>query len=111
WDWGDGTTSLSWFPATHTYKQNGSYTVTVTAPTPTGPVSDTGSITVTNAADAGCSIAVTASPDVISLRGGRISEQIVVQLWDSAGGAISLSDRTVTFSSSAVQLIKVDAGG
>ena len=31
WDWGDGTTSLSWFPASHRYAVDGSYTVTVTA--------------------------------------------------------------------------------
>jgi hypothetical protein len=31
WDWGDGTTSVSWFPASHRYAADGSYTITVTA--------------------------------------------------------------------------------
>ena len=31
WDWGDGTTSVSWFPASHRYAVDGSYTITVTA--------------------------------------------------------------------------------
>ena len=31
WDWGDGSESTSWFPATHRYSTNGTYTVTVTA--------------------------------------------------------------------------------
>lgn len=31
WSWGDGTTTTSWFPATHSYAAAGTYTVTVTA--------------------------------------------------------------------------------
>jgi PKD repeat protein len=31
WDWGDGSKSTSWFPATHRYSTNGTYTVKVTA--------------------------------------------------------------------------------
>ena len=35
WSWGDGTTSTSWFPATHTYSdRTATYTVTVTASYP-----------------------------------------------------------------------------
>jgi len=30
WDWGDGKSDESWFPATHTYSSSGKYTVTVT---------------------------------------------------------------------------------
>ena len=36
WDWGDGVVVDSWFPATHRYGTNGSYTVTVTAFSSTG---------------------------------------------------------------------------
>lgn len=112
WIWGDGTTSLNWFPATHTYKQNGTYTVTVTAPTASGSVSESGSVVINSAADAGCLMTVTASPEVIALRDGRTSAQIVVKLSDSAGNALPLSDRTVTFSSSAAdQLVKLDSSG
>jgi PKD repeat protein len=31
WDWGDGSKTTSWFPATHRYATNGNFTVTVTA--------------------------------------------------------------------------------
>ncbi len=31
WDWGDGTTSVSWFPASHRYAADGAHTITVTA--------------------------------------------------------------------------------
>jgi len=31
WNWGDGLTTTSWFPASHTYAYGGSYTVTATA--------------------------------------------------------------------------------
>jgi len=36
WNWGDGTTTTSWFPASHTYAYGGSYTVTATAYYPDG---------------------------------------------------------------------------
>lgn len=31
WAWGDGTTETSWFPASHTYADKGTYTITVTS--------------------------------------------------------------------------------
>jgi PKD repeat protein len=31
WSWGDGSTTTSWFPATHTYAATGTYLVQVTA--------------------------------------------------------------------------------
>ncbi|MEX0325589.1 MAG: immunoglobulin domain-containing protein [Puniceicoccaceae bacterium] len=36
WDWGDGQSSFSWFPASHVYEDNGAYTVTATAHTVAG---------------------------------------------------------------------------
>lgn len=32
WDWGDGKTEKGWFPQTHRYKGNGTYTVVVSTP-------------------------------------------------------------------------------
>jgi len=52
WDWGDGTDSTSWFPATHMYGANDVYTVTVTA-SPSGETAQT-FVTVTNAEDPPC---------------------------------------------------------
>jgi hypothetical protein len=31
WNWGDGSAEDSWFPATHTYANSGTYTITVTS--------------------------------------------------------------------------------
>lgn len=31
WDWGDGLSAESWFPATHVYAANGTYTILVTS--------------------------------------------------------------------------------
>ncbi len=110
WDWGDGTRFLSMFPGTHTYKKNGTYTITITAPTANGFVTGTGSVEINNV-DSGCSMSVTASPEIISLRDGLTSARISVQLWDSDGNRVPLGDRTVTFSSSTDQLISVDSAG
>ncbi|MBC7233808.1 MAG: PKD domain-containing protein [Chloroflexi bacterium] len=47
WNWGDGTTNDSWFPAVHTYAQSGTYLVTITAYTAAGyTASDTKTVTV-----------------------------------------------------------------
>lgn len=53
WDWGDGTKSLSWFPANHRYAQNGTYQVVATAVGCTTQ-SDTVTVEVTNSEDPGC---------------------------------------------------------
>ena len=49
WDWGDGTRSESFFPATHIYNKNGTYTVTVTTH---GPSSASAVATTTVIVDA-----------------------------------------------------------
>lgn len=50
WDWGDGTTNESWFPATHTYLTNGDYTVAATAYADTGESqTETCSVFISNA--------------------------------------------------------------
>jgi len=47
WNWGDGTEHDSWFAATHTYSQSGTYQVTVTAYTAAGySASDTKTVTI-----------------------------------------------------------------
>ncbi|MFC2169968.1 PKD domain-containing protein [Acidobacteriota bacterium] len=50
WDWGDGTIFDSWFPASHSYLNNGDYDVKVTAYTDTGwSRTVTASVTIPNA--------------------------------------------------------------
>ena len=47
WNWGDDNTSISNFPATHTYASDGVYTITATAEYPSGSTSTTISVNLT----------------------------------------------------------------
>ncbi len=111
WDWGDGTTSQAWFGVTHTYKQNGIYKVAVTGTTSSGLISESVAVTVTNAEDPVCSIAVRVVPEIVSLRDGHTSEPLRVQLRDAAGKWLPLSGRVVTFTSSAPSVVVADGTG
>lgn len=52
WDWGDGTSNNSWFPAEHTYDDSGTYNVTVTAYSAAGySATDTKQVNITNCGD------------------------------------------------------------
>ena len=54
WDWGDGPVADSWFPATHQYRENGDYTVRVTAYTDSGSLKTvTRGVTVDNVPSGG----------------------------------------------------------
>lgn len=53
WDWGDGAKTTSWFPATHRYAANGTFTVTVTA-AGCDTLTETTTAQVTNAGSPGC---------------------------------------------------------
>ncbi|MBI4332702.1 MAG: PKD domain-containing protein [Chloroflexi bacterium] len=46
WDWGDGSSGDSWFPASHAYAAGGTYTISVTAYDSAGR-STTNTVTVT----------------------------------------------------------------
>jgi hypothetical protein len=60
WNWGDGSSTLGWFPESHTYNSNGNYTVTVTATYSDGnTASATALVTV---ASNGGELLITATP-------------------------------------------------
>ena len=62
WDWGDGTSNDSWFAATHTYAESGTYVVTVTAYTAAGyTATETKTVTITNCGD-------TTPPNISNIR-------------------------------------------
>ncbi|HAX93047.1 MAG TPA: hypothetical protein DCY25_03705, partial [Bacteroidales bacterium] len=55
WDWGDGYVADSWWPASHHYQANGTYTLTVTVYCSTGETqSSSTTVTITNAEDSLC---------------------------------------------------------
>ncbi len=53
WDWGDGSKTTSWFPATHRYTTNGDFMVAVTA-AGCNTLIQTATVQVTNAGEQGC---------------------------------------------------------
>jgi hypothetical protein len=68
WDWGDGTSNDSWFPATHVYSQSSTYVVTVTAYTAAGyTATETKTVTVSCGPPPTVSIAIEPSPKTASV--------------------------------------------
>jgi hypothetical protein len=56
WDWGDGSTETSWFPAKHRYAHNGSYIVTVTGISSSGNCHrEQQQVDISGTDDGGCS--------------------------------------------------------
>lgn len=112
WDWGDGIVADSWWPATHHYQGNGTYTVTATAFCSTGLTQSTSTtISVTNAEDPLCNYALMVYPSTVILRRGKTSETLHVELRDDDGAPISLNDKKVSFSSNNPDIVQVDASG
>jgi hypothetical protein len=83
WNWGDGTTDESWFPATHQYPTNGDYAVAVSAYADTG-----GSKTVT------CSVVITSVCTNIVLQVSEPDYAACGQI--SINGYLAASPGTIT---------------
>ena len=82
WNWGDGVTVDSWFPASHTYKQNGSDPVQVIAYANTGETKSAAiSVNINNAEDVLCGYSVRVLPETVVLRAGKTSENLQVDIW------------------------------
>jgi len=109
WDWGDGTVTQAWFPATHEYSSNDTYTVTVTAQ-PSGD-SDHATVTITNANTAGCDCSVRLKPSAIVLRDGTTSDRFEVEIRDETGEVVSTQGVSITFASSDPGLASIDVAG
>ncbi len=74
WEWGDGTTNDSWFPALHRYPTNGNYQIRVTADSsPAETRTETVNVDVTNANETGCSFITFFLNDPDYLEEGAIS--------------------------------------
>src|SRR6185312_8600437 len=98
WDWGDGKTNVSWFPASHTYARNGIYTVNVTAKSQAGAILTGNSVvSIQNAEDALCDYAIRVLPGSLSFRDGVTSAPIHVALLDPSGTPIPIDSSQVTF--------------
>lgn len=76
WDWGDGTTSTSWFPANHTYCAAGTYSITATSHQSDGQ---------TASASTSATVSGPSCPPAISLTGPVVSGQTV-----SVNGTVQL---------------------
>jgi hypothetical protein len=112
WDWGDGTHGDSWFPASHSYQQNGSYSVTVTAFASDGNTqSQTATCFIFNAGAPGCAYILRVCPGVVCLAKGKTNETLRVDLRDGNGSLVPVASDQVQFSSSNPGLVGVDAAG
>jgi PKD repeat protein len=112
WDWGDGIVADSFFPATHRYKNNSSYTVTVTAFCSMGETQSTSTlVNITNAEDPLCDYALMLYPSTFILRNGKTSEPLHIELRDADGAPVSMKDKTVSYTSSNPSIVHIDASG
>jgi hypothetical protein len=109
WDWGDGTLSQSWFPASHRYAANGTYTVTVAA-SPTGET-EHATVVLTDAGDPTCSYRVNVTPTWVLLRDGATTEALDVEIRDAEGGVLSNEEFEIAFTSDNPGVVSVDQSG
>jgi len=66
WSWGDGSTTVGFFPQTHTYASGGSYTITVTAYYTEGsPASQSETVTVGTGVLTGCPVVSLSSTSLL----------------------------------------------
>jgi PKD repeat protein len=112
WDWKDGTVVDSWFPASHHYAGNGTYSVQVTAYSSLGDTRTvTTTATITNAEDLGCRYTVRLHPAPVVLREGHITKTLRLEIRGAEGELISPIGRQVLFTSTNPSLVQVDASG
>jgi uncharacterized protein (TIGR03437 family) len=112
WDWGDSSTTQSWFPADHHYSRNGTYTVKVTATSQAGAtISQTAVVTVTSAEDPLCAYEVLVTPGTLALRDGVTTATVRVTVLGPSGEVIPVDNSAVAFTSSDTSLVQVNATG
>ena len=111
WEWGDGTTKESWFPAQHRYSSNGAYEAQVTAYSSAGEtLAKTVAVVLTTLVPA-CDNTFRVYPPLVVLKNGKTSETLVLDLRDHAGQPVRFAMSDVTFSSSQAALVQVDTAG
>jgi uncharacterized protein (TIGR03437 family) len=112
WNWGDGASNDSWFPATHRYTANGTFTVQVTARSQAGQtISSNTNVTITTAGDPLCAFSVQVRPAVIALRDGHIWEDLRIEVRDAQGNLVPISPTQITFTSASPSVVRVDNSG
>lgn len=111
WDWGDGTKVSSFFPASHRYEANGTYTVLVTA-IGCSTKRESTTVQVSNAEDPGCP--PVSGPECyylfpynLHLTVGTVSAA-PLEVRDQSGNAVAGS---ITFSISDTTMISVSTDG
>lgn len=109
WDWGDGATSQSWFPATHHYVSSGTYTVAVTA-SPTGETNHV-TVTTTDADDPTCSYRINVTPTWVLLRDGQTAQPLHVEIRDAEGNVLPNSSFALHFGSDNPGVVSASPGG
>ena len=112
WKWGDGSSNTSFFPATHEYSQNGTFTIQVTATSQAGEtISASTTAMITSAADPVCGYEFWITPGTIVLRDGVTQLPVQLSLRDPSGAFLPVDVSNLTFTSSNPSLVQVDAQG
>ncbi len=112
WNWGDGTTSESFFPATHTYAANGQYTITASVrQQATVLASASVVVPIATAGGAQCGNLLVVEPPQVTLRDGRVSQQLTVTHIAPNGSRSVLSPATLSFRSQNSALVQASNRG
>ncbi len=112
WDWGDGSTTRSFFPATHKYAQGGKYSIKVSIVSgETVLISQTASVTALPAMDQVCTSLLTADPSRLYLVAGMATQIVTVSRINRSGGRAIVPSPALKFKSLAPGLITVSPAG
>ncbi len=112
WSWGDGTTSESFFPATHTYAANRQYTITASVRQQAVVLASASVVvTISTAGGSQCGNLLVVEPPQLALRDGRVSRQLTVTHIAPDGSRSVLAPGTLSFSSQNPAIAQVSSSG
>lgn len=112
WDWGDGSITKSFFPATHKYAQAGSYTIKVSILSgETVLISQTVSVTATASTSTVCTSVLTTDPARLYLLPGSATQRITVSRISTSGNRELIDAAQLKFRSLNPGLISISSAG
>lgn len=112
WNWGDGTTTTSFFPAVHRYQNNGQYTIVVSIVQGANILTSTStSVTINSASSEGCGNLFVVHPAEVVLRDGKVRENLVAVHIDGTGKRRAISQDQLRFRSRSPTIASVSPDG
>lgn len=112
WEWGDGSTTRSFFPAAHRYAQDGNYSIKVSILQGTTIlISRTVAVTISGSLSPSCANVVLPEPSRLYLRDGVTSASLKVTRIAPDGTRTMADSKDLTFRSLSPALVNVTAAG